>query len=320
MLRHANPCLALALVLTLGACAPGEEAAEAPATEPAAETAVEPAEPAPTAPAIHVEATDYAFTAPPTFPSGWVTLHFENAGEQTHFLLLWKLPEGKTFDDYASQLARPFSDWYKRYRAGELTRDEFLEQLGAALPEWFSQVERYGGPGFTAPGHTSQTTVHLDPGDYVMECYVRAAEEDDEFHGALGMLRPLIVTAEDSGGTPPEADIHVVLSNYEIAVHGEPTTGEQTVHVEIQENPEGLVLHNLHVARLAEGVTVEEAAGWLDWVDAMLPPSRAEFLGGAGQALAGSQSYFTVELTPGRYAWVSEAWGIQGMVREFTVD
>lgn len=310
--------LVITLLLGLAACGPSER--ESPAGSSAQTTSTAPEKhPVPSS-MIHIEATDYAFTAPPKFPSGWVTMHFENAGEQTHFLLLWKLPPGKTFDDYAS-IAQPFAVEYKKYRAGELTRDEFLGELDEVLPEWFGSVERYGGPGFTAPGHTSQTTVRLDPGDYVMECYVRAADEDDTFHGTLGMLRPLIVTEESTGASPPEADIDVVLSNYEIAVSGEPTTGEQTVRVRIEENPEGLmILHNLHLARLAEGAVAAEAAEWLDWVDAMLPPSPVEFLGGSGQALAGSESYFTVDLTPGRYAWVSEAWGISDMVQEFSVE
>lgn len=313
--RSVPLCLALAFTCCLAACAPSqpEQAAPAPEETMAAEPAM------PSTPVIDIKAEDYAFTAPPTFPSGWVTLRFENAGEQTHFLLLWKLPEGKTFDDYASQVAKPFSDMYKRYRSGELGHDEFLEQLGAALPEWFPPA-RYGGPGFTAPGHTSRTTVRLDPGDYVMECYVRSEEQDDEFHGALGMLRPLIVTAEDSGGTPPEADLDLVLSNYQIAVTGEPTPGKHTVRVRVAEDPEGLILHNVHLARLPEGASGQDAADWLDWVDAMLPPAPVEFLGGVGQSMAGSESYFTIDLAPGRYAWVSEVWGMQGMVDEFTVE
>jgi hypothetical protein len=35
---------------------------------------------------------------------------------------------------------------------------------------------------------------------------------------------------------------------------------------------------------------------------------------------AGKTAYMTVELVPGRYAWVSEAYGSRGMVREFTVE
>jgi len=63
-----------------------------------------------------------------------------------------------------------------------------------------------------------------------------------------------------------------------------------------------------------------EPEAWMDWVGAMVAPASAPFLGGAGQASAGQASYVTVHLAPGRYAWVSEAYGAQGMVHELTVE
>ncbi len=271
-------------------------------------------------PVVEVKATEYSFTGPSTFPSGWVTLRLANEGKQTHFLLLTRLPEHRTFDDYAGQVSKPFNELYVDYRAGKLTQAAFFEKLLAALPKWYGSVVQKGGPGFTAPGHTTETTVFLEPGDYVMECYVRAREQGDHFHGALGMLRPLIVTKEASGATPPKADIEITLSNLKIAVHGELSRGNHTARVRVAEDPDGLIRHNVHLARLPDGIPAEAAAKWLDWVDAMLPPAPVEFLGGAGQSRAGSESYLAFSLEPGRYVWVSEAWGIKGMVKEFTVE
>jgi len=306
--------IAMVLAAGLAACGPADR-------EPAAGSDLEVARAVSSTPSvIPVEATDYAFTAPPTFPSGWVTLQFKNAGEQPHFLLLWRLPEGKTFDEWVTDVADPFNSLYVDYQAGTLEQAEFLERLGAGLPEWFASTERLGGPGFTGAGRTSQTTVHLEPGDYVMECYVRAADQPDKFHGALGMLRPLIVTSDASGGSPPDADIEIALSNYELAIEGALSPGEHTVRVRVEEDPEGMVLHNVHLARLDDDTAAEDVAEWMDWVDAMLPPAPAVFLGGAGQVPAGSESYFTVDLEPGRYAWISETWGIRGMMHEFTVE
>jgi hypothetical protein len=191
--------------------------------------------------------------------------------------------------------------------------------LTAALPDWFPP-DSSGGLGLTSPGRTSQTTVYLEPGDYVMECYVRAPDPDGaKFHNELGMLRPLIVTEEPSGRGAPEADVHITLSNYEIAIEGELTAGEQTVAVEVAEDPEGLIGHDINLVRLETGARVEEIAAWMSWVDALQPPAPAEFLGGAEQVSAGNTTYFTVALEPGRYAWISEGYGAQGMVREFTI-
>ncbi len=218
-------------------------------------------------------------------------------------------------------MAGVFGDLYREYRAGTYEQAEFLEKLVGSLPEWFFSARRLGGPGFTAPGHTSETTVHLEPGDYVMECYVRSADDDTMFHGELGMLRPLIVTDEDSGAEPPEADIQIELSNYAIGVEGELSAGAHTARVHVAEDPEGFILHNVHLARLDGDASAEDAAAWLDWIDHMVPLAPAEFLGGAGQSQAGAESYFHFDLEPGRYAWISEAWGTaKGMVQDFTVE
>ena len=270
---------------------------------------------------ILVRAEDYAFRAPSTFPSGWVKLRFENQGEEDHFLLVWRLPEGKTFDEYAAEVAKPFQEHYTRYRAGAVDQATFFEQLIAALPEWFYEAVPMGGPGFTAPGRTSETMIYLEPGDnYVLECYVRSMVEDHRFHGSEGMLRPLIVTADASALQPPEADNEITISSSGLAVTGTQSAGSHIVRVRVEDVPEGFIRHNVHLARLEGGQTAAEVARWLDWVDAMLPPAPAEFLGGAGQTVAGRESYLMVDLEPGRYAWISEVHGMAGFVHEFTVE
>lgn len=269
---------------------------------------------------ILVRAEDYTFTARSTFPSGWIKLRFENEGEEDHFLLVWRLPEGRTFDDWAADVAEPFQERYTRYRAGEIDQATFFEQLVAAIPEWFYEAVPMGGPGFTAPGRTSETTINLEPGDnYVLECYVRSMIEDHRFHGSEGMLRPLIVTPEASGLEPPEADIEITISNSGLAVTGNLTAGSHMVRVRVEDVPEGFIRHNVHLAELEGDQTAADVAPWLDWVDAMLPPAPVDFLGGAGQTVSGRESYVMIDLEPGRYAWISEAHGVDGFVHEFTV-
>ncbi|MDX1384640.1 MAG: hypothetical protein R3190_13390, partial [Thermoanaerobaculia bacterium] len=53
----------------------------------ATDEAAEPAAVATAAPGVvDIRAEDYAFTAPPTFPSGWVSLRLMNEGEEPHFV------------------------------------------------------------------------------------------------------------------------------------------------------------------------------------------------------------------------------------------
>lgn len=312
----------MAAVAMFAACSPGTPGGESGGSEQRATDTGSATSTSPVGdrPVIRIETTDYAFTAPPTFPSGWVTLELDNRGAETHFALLWQLPEGRTFGEFASQIAMPFNTFYKQYRAGTLDQEALFRELGAKIPEWFPTVKRRGGPGFTAPGRSSRTTVYLEPGDYVIECYVRAKEESDSFHNKHGMLRPLVVTEASVAAQPPEADVEITLRNYRMTVEGEMTAGRQTVRVRVEEEPEGLILHNVQLAALADDQTPRDAAAWLDWVDHLLPPAPVEYLGGAGQVQAGMESYFTVDLAPGRYAWVSETWGVEGMVHEFIVE
>ncbi len=317
VLKTAGSMILLAMVAGCGTSESDRNVKEAAEAAAVGAPAVAPDEPG----LILIRAEDYAFRAPSTFPSGWVNLRFENQGEEDHFLLIWRLPEGKTFDEYAAEVAEPFQEHYTRYRAGEVDQATFFEQLIAAIPEWFYEAVPMGGPGFTAPGRTSETIIYLEPGDnYVLECYVRSMIEDHRFHGMEGMLRPLIVTAEAAGLEPPEVDIEITISNSGLVVTGNPSAGSQTVRVRVEEVPEGLIRHNVHLARLEGDQAAADGARWLNWVDALLPPAPVEFLGGAGQTVSGRESYLTVDLEPGRYAWISEMHGIDGFVHEFTVE
>ena len=302
------------LALCLVGCQPGTEGpAEAPAES--AET---------TASAGVVEVTtaedapdDFAFVAPAQLASGWTTFRMTNTGEQPHFMILWKLPEGVEFADYA-EFGRMFQEEYGHYFGGEATQDEMIGSIVAGLPEWFGELRGMGGVALTSPGLTAETTVLLEPGDYVMECYVVTPE--GEFHGSLGMLRPLIVTEENTGLEPPEADVHVTLSNYAMETEGELSAGEHVIAVHATEDAEGIILHDVNLARLSADASLEEVGSWMSWIDALRAPAPAEFLGGADHLAGGSTSYFRVSLEPGRYAFVSEGFATQGMVHEFTVQ
>ena len=96
------PCLGV-LTLCLGLAACQSSTTESVAEEEASPAAVEvPPDPG----LVLVKAEDYAFTAPPRFPSGWVKLRFENLGAESHFMLIWDLPDGITFDDYSAEVAK----------------------------------------------------------------------------------------------------------------------------------------------------------------------------------------------------------------------
>ncbi len=301
------------LAASLAACQPADRAQEVdPASDAAAESPTE-------AHVVEVIARDYAFQAPAEIPSGWTTFRLKNEGEEHHFLLLHRLPDGKTFEAYLAEVAVPFDTVWHALRSGDVDRAEAGEMLGRLLPDWFASVEQMGGPGLVAPGGIAQATAKLEPGAYVMECYVKTP--GGEFHGMLGMARPITVTDESSGASAPAADLDMTLSNYEIAIEGEVTPGEHTVAVHFAEHPEVGLGNDVHLVRLGDATNVNDVVKWMDWmnIDGLRAPSPAEFVGGTQEMPMGYTAYFTVDVEAGRYAWISESSADKGMVKEFTV-
>jgi hypothetical protein len=243
-----------------------------------------------------------------------------NAGLEHHFVFLTLLPEGKTMEDYVSDVGVPFDSVWHQLRSGAVDKAGAGAMLGELLPEWYASAVSMGGPGLVAPGRVGQATMRLAPGDYVMECYVKTP--DGEFHWNLGMAIPVTVTDEDSGAAEPDADLEITLFNYVIEVEGTPAAGPQTVAVHFDEHPEYGLGNDVHVVRLDEGTDLDEVIQWMDWmnVEGMGEPAPATFVGGIHEMPAGYTAFFTVDLEPGRYAWIAESGAALGMVEEFTVE
>jgi len=258
--------------------------------------------------AISILAEDYAFDAPDEIPSGWTTIEYTNEGEEPHFLIVARIPEGKTFDDVAIQVTPPFNEIWYELRDGEISQEEAFEKLGVELPEWFWAVEFMGGPGLISPGHTTKATVQLEPGNYYLECYAKT--EDGEFHSIEGMMRGLTVTDARSEAAPPEADIDITLSNFKLDIEGTLTSGMRTVAVHVAENPEEGFGHNVHVARIEPGMDVDEIVRWMKPFEItgmlMLPE--------------GQTGYFTLDLEAGRYLFGADNTGHLGVMQEVNIE
>jgi hypothetical protein len=312
---HRAVATSAALSLTaLAACQPSDRG------EPAEEGSGAAEEPASGSYVVEYSARDYAFVGPAEIPSGWVTIRMANEGLEHHFVFLTLLPEGKMIEDYLSDVGVAFEQAWEQLRSGAVDKAGAGAMLGEMLPEWYASAASMGGPGLVAPGKVGQATMRLTPGNYVMECYVKTA--DGEFHMALGMAMPLTVTEEDSGATPPHTDLEITLFNHGITIEGAPAAGRQTVKVNFDEQPEYGLGNDVHVVRLEEGTDLDEVVNWMDWmnVDGLRAPSPAAFVGGIHEMPAGFTAFFTVDLTPGHYAWIAESGAARGMVEEFTIE
>ena len=294
-------------ILLLSSCRP----AEPPAADP------EPVSP----PVVDILVSDFAFEAPSELASGWTTFRMKNVGQQEHFGLLQKLPEGKRIADYGADVGAVFGSVWERYEAGELDREGAGAALGEELPQWFfNDIVQAGGPALTEPGEVAQTTVRLDPGIYVLECYVKTPE--GVWHTMLGMVHEIIVTDESNGASPPEADVELTLRSFEVAGAADLPAGTYTIAVNVADRPEGMMAHDINLFRLDGGTTIGEIVGWMDWMalEGFRAPTPGYSLGGVEHMLPGNTGYMTVTLEPGRYAWVSEGYGAQGVAAEFLIE
>ena len=273
--------------------------------------------------AIEVIARDYSFQqVPDSIPSGWHTFRLKNEGKEPHFFLFDKMPEDKNMEDFLTEVGAPFDSVWHQLRDGEIDAQKAGAMLGEELPEWyFTQVEQTGGTGLIMPGMTAQTTMRLDPGTYVMECYVKTPE--GEFHVSVGMAAELEVTDDTTDAAPPEADMEIALTNDAINTDGNLSPGTNTVAVHFKEHPEIGVGNDVHLVRMNDTTSVDTLKYWINWmnVGALKPPAPAEFLGGTQEMPVGNTAYFTVDVEPGRYLWITESANPANIkVKEFTIE
>jgi hypothetical protein len=303
---------------SIAACG-GNDSAQSGEMETQSDAGRTPAAATVSPPVVEVAARDFSFEAPAEIASGWTTLRFRNLGAQEHFMSLSRLPDGKTLDDYITEVAAgAFGGAMEPYYSGEVELASALETLVGLIPAWFGDMVFSGGPGLLAPGLAEDVTVNLEPGNYVLECYVKTP--DGMFHSALGMIAGLTVTTAETGAEEPTADFDVTLANYVIEAPDQVAAGPHTVRVRVIQDPEGMLKHDVHLLRVTEATDLATVIPWMSWIDGFMAPAPAKFVGGMEQLEAGHAGYLRADLEPGSYAWISEAYADRGMVKEFVVE
>ena len=216
---------------------------------------------------VTIVATDFAFALPDTLPPGLTTLRLANAGAEPHHAVLVKLAEGKTLADFQAAMMSP------------------------TTPEWMSFP---GSPAAIMPNDTSNATTQLEPGQYVLVCFV--SSPDGAPHVAKGMVRPFVVAgaAPVAAAAEPQSDVTVTLSDYGFAFSTPLTAGTHTLRVENA----GPQLHEVAFERLAEGKTF---ADYVAWEKNPQGPPPATPVGGLIGPMKGAHAFTTVTLTPGKY-------------------
>jgi hypothetical protein len=275
---------------------------------------------------VDVIARGLTLDAPDEIASGWTTFRFTNQSPMVHFVLVERVPDGQGVESQQAEVAPVFQDGLDLLGAGNV--EAALARFGD-LPAWFGEIAFTGGPGLTSPGRTSEATVFLEPGTYLLECYVKT---DGVFHSynadpaINGMVHEFTVTDETSGASEPSSTIEIEISSAGgIDAKGDLSPGEHTVAVRFLDQTvhENFVGHDVHLVRLTPGIDIDALESWMDWTQpgGLETPAPTQFLGGLNEMPEGATGYFRVALEAGDYAWISEVPGSsqKGMLKLFTV-
>jgi hypothetical protein len=229
--------------------------------------------------AVELEGDEYAFVLPETIEGGWTTFDFENTGGEWHEFALAKLGAGKTMADVRRYLADPKSQ----------------EQ---PPPDW---VQIRAGIPTLADGERAALTQQLEPGRYVLLCFLPAP--DGKSHIEHGMVREFVVEGDAQAGVP-DADATLSLGAWQAAPQLE--AGERTIEL----RNDGDEPSSVFLTSFEPGKTEQDLERWEE--NGMRGPAPARFLGGAIDVAPHTSVYYTVELEQGReYTLFDDERGIQ---------
>jgi len=242
---------------------------------------------------------EYTFdTSVETVEEGPVELALTNMGAEEHQAMVIRMPDGMTFEDLAGMAVS--------------------DPTGRSV---FEAIEGFGGPNGAAPGETVTSTQYLTPGDYLLVCFIPGA--DGIPHAMKGMVRPFtVVPKAGAASEPKEGDADVTLLDFAFVLPDEVKAGER-----ISVRNDGKQIHELAIAKLADGQTVQQALATLEGSDTTSGPLEGG--GGLGAVQPGRTVWTTMPKEPGRYllycmlpdtAGEGKPHIMVGMTREITVS
>jgi hypothetical protein len=245
---------------------------------------------------LTIHAVDFAYGMPDSISAGWTNIHLANDGNTLHHVQIVKLDSGKTVADVKAGMSQPMT---------------------GPAPAWMHDI---GGPNAPDPHGTSDATVNLEPGNYVVLCFVDLGDHIP--HVAKGMIHALTVVPNTASmGTEPKSDITISLADYAFSVTGALSAGKHVVKV-VNNGPQP---HEVELVKFADGKGMKDLAAWVAKADG---PPPASALGGASGIAKGGTNYTSFDLTPGNYAFLcfipdakdGKAHLEHGMVKEFKVN
>ena len=249
----------------LAACA-GDATPKATPDSTASAAAAVSAEP----PVVTITAKDFSYELPDTIQAGLMTLKLVNQGPDLHHVQLLHLGDGKTYAEFADALK--------------------AMKPGTPLPTWAHEL---AGPNTPVPGAEQSLITSLEPGNYVVICFIPGA--DHVPHAMKGMMKSLTVVPNSGAvAAAPTADITVKMTDYAWEVTPAIAAGKHLIKLENAAEQ----AHEMFIAQLAPGKTAMDLA---KWIENQQGPPPGKPMGGISGMLKGGVVYLPVDLPAGEY-------------------
>jgi hypothetical protein len=239
---------------------------------------------------VDVKAGEFYFLAPDTIPEGLTTFRLQQVG-----LVVDRLRAGATgrhlVADKGDDTRGAHMLWVVRLDSGRTMSDLYrAAQAGERDTPW---ARHLGGPSFALPPRTSNVTLDLEPGNYVLVCYIGSAREDrSRYHFLNGMSRPLTVvrTGKKHARAPrPTVTAHITGDGI-VRFSGRIISGRNLIRVENTTRKD----YEFKFQQVPAGMTgkdflAQRAAG----------PGKS--WGGLGSVPPGSSILTTIDFEPAEY-------------------
>lgn len=243
---------------------------------------------------VRVSANEFSFRAPDSIPAGVTTFVLRQEGRALQGAHLSPAQRDSFVRHGADPTAALHMLWVVRLDSGK-TAAEFFDAASNNRPApWARSL---GGPGFVYPPRTTNATLALQPGNYVLVCYVGSAREDRRRNHLLhGMFRPLTVLPSRKSTRLPRPDLVVTLRGGDSVEFSRAVSRPGTWRILVR-NESGAGTE-FRVARVFPGHTAAEAVAWRREDG---KPFVGEGWGGTSGIRRGASLLTTVDLPPGTY-------------------
>jgi hypothetical protein len=217
---------------------------------------------------VTITASDYAFDMPTRIDPGLVTFRLVNRGRELHHAFIARLNQPG------------------------LTPSAFVAQI-QPNKEFPTNVELMGGPNSPGLGGTSEVTVRLTPGTYVVLCVFSTA--DGTSHVGKGQKTVFTVTGNAPLEAEPATTASITFTEYGFTPSPRLKAGAHRLRlINNTKQP-----HELFMAKLKPNAKARDVLGWMAMRTANSP---VEQLGGSTPLSPGHDAWVDITLTPGRYA------------------